>query len=178
MHLTIRVIQVHCSSWSYLDETKVRKYVWTRFRKGEVLTNLPQRVAGMWHRRGRLKAIGWACRFFVGMMGHTSRQRYHNAHILYTRMHGASHRLAELLKRMLQDYFAIEVLIILIFSSYDGAIVSLTGWAKYLGKSWENIRNNPFILNTSMNILQKAWKRARKVHLQYLVFRTLVVKNK
>jgi len=91
------------------DETKVRKYVWTRFRKGEVITHLPQRVAGMWHRRGRLKAIGWACRFFVGMMGHTSRERYHNAHILYSRMHGVSHRLAEVLKRMLQDYFVTEV---------------------------------------------------------------------
>merc|ERR1711962_1548004 len=79
--------------------------MWSRFRKGAA----PNRVGAIWHRRGRLRAIAWASRFFTRMMGHVARRRFNCAHVLYTRSHGASHRHADILKRMLQNYFEIAV---------------------------------------------------------------------
>merc|ERR1719370_902803 len=89
--------------FQHQDEEEVRKYMWSRFRKGTA----PNRVGAIWHRRGRLRAIAWASRFFTRMMGHVARRRFNCAHVLYTRSHGASHRHADILKRMLQNYFEI-----------------------------------------------------------------------
>ena len=109
-HPWLKIIQIKVYSLSFLDETDIRKYMWSRFRKGAVGTcQQAHRVDGIWHKRGRMKAIGWACRFFARMMGHTARRRYHDAQILFTKLNGATHRHANVLKIMLQEYFRTQV---------------------------------------------------------------------
>lgn len=83
--------------------------MWSRFRQGDKTTLKPNCIDGFWRRRGRFKAIMIAARFFLRSMGHVTRHRYLSAHILYTRLNGQSHRHANLMRRMLQEYFRIKV---------------------------------------------------------------------